>query len=469
MKSFRFYLTLRATLAMAAAVLLISLACLAGLRVAIDRELDASILNLASIQAASVTDSPDGAMHFHEWTLTPDEAESVKDLVRYAQVWRESGQSLLRSQFMVTDLPLDRAALRAATMGDLVWRDQELEGAAIRSLYYPLARLGAAHDRHVLQVAAPLSATQDMTRRLTIILAVLGVVVVAAAAGGGWWLAGRAIRPVHEVTDQAEAISATSLNRRIHTYADTREYRRLVQVLNTMLARLEGAFAMQTRFAADASHELRSPLTVLRGEIEVAMRRDRSPEEYRRVLSSSLEEILRLSRITENLLLLARADAGALPHAESMIDLEAVTHRVVEQLRGEASAKGILVSVAVETGVAAPVDAGLFRQVLWNLVHNAVKFTPPGGVVDLRVARLPHRIEVTVTDSGPGLGEHPERVFERFYRLDDVRTPGDEASGSGLGLAIVRSLVEALGGKVRATNSPNGAQFDVILPLPRSA
>lgn len=456
---------------MALTVLLISVACVLGLGVLMDRELDASILNLASIQAASVTDSPDGAMHFHEWTLTPDEAVEVRELVRYAQVWNESGQSLLRSQFMTTDLPLDREALTGVANGELVWREQEFEGVAIRSLYFPLARFGSAHDRHVLQISAPLTARRDMTRRLTLFFLVLGSAVVVAFAGSSWWLAGRVIRPVHEVMDQAESIGAGSLERRIHTYADTREYHRMVQVLNTMLGRIQRAFEAQTQFVADASHELRSPLTVLRGEIEVALRKDRSPEAYREVLASNLEEVLRLSRITEDLLLLARADARALPRSSADADLEEVLSRTVRQLGGAARAKSLTVQVEASGDLHVPVDGGLLGQVVWNLLDNAIKFTPNGGTIVVTSHSDSDRMVLAVRDTGPGLGDAPDRLFDRFYRLDEVRTPGEASSGSGLGLSIVRAIVQGLGGTVTASNRSDalGAELLVELPLHRTA
>lgn len=465
-RSFRFQLAARFTGALTTAVALIAIASLLVLRSVLDRELNASILDVASIQAASVTDSPDGEMHFHEWQLTPEEAASVRDLVRYAQVWTESGGSLLRSQFMTGDLPLDREALGRAGAGELVWREQRFDGVPIRSLYYPLARLGPAHERHVLQVAAPLVARNQMAERLAMFFAGLTLVVALTAFGGSWWLAGRSLRPVHEITDQAEAIGARSLDRRIDAYADTQEYRRLVEVLNTMLARIQGAFEAQRRFTADASHELRSPLTALRGEIEVALRRERDGAEYRRVLESALEEIERLSRITAGLLTLARADAGALRAWTEPHDVGEVARQVVERLRPKADAKAITLTLEARGATGSRVDPGLLSQVVWNLVDNAIRFTPTGGIVDVSLGRVGEMLEVAVTDTGPGLGPEPELLFQRFYRADAARTPQGETAGTGLGLAIVRSIVQAYGGRIQAENlGEGGARVAVWLSL----
>src|SRR5688572_10856343 len=177
---------------MAVAVAAIGATSVIALRKLLDRELDASLLEVASIQAAAVTDPPTGEMHFHEWELTPSEAQSVRDLVRYAQIWSESGQSLLRSRFMTVDLPLDREALVEATVGGLVWREQTFEGVPIRSVFYPLSRLGQVHERHVLQVAAPVVARNALIARVTWAFLVLTLVVAVASFGGSWWLAGRA-------------------------------------------------------------------------------------------------------------------------------------------------------------------------------------------------------------------------------------------------------------------------------------
>ena len=463
MRSFRAQLAVRFAGSMAIAVALLSAVTVVAVRNALNEELDASILAVASIQAASVTDSPDGGMEFHEWELTPDEAARVRDLVRYAQVWSAQGASLLRSQYMTSDLPLDRGALREAGSGEVVWGHGVYDGTPVRVLYYPLSRFGMAHQGHVLEVAAPLVARDSMVRRLVASSMLVTLVVALASLLGSWWLAGRAVRPVHEVIDQAEGLGAGSLDRRISAYADTVEYRRLVDVLNTMLERIQRAFEAQKRFTADASHELRSPLTVLRGEMELALRRDRDPEEYREVLESSVEEVRRLGAITENLLTLARSDAGAIAPEPQPVDARDVVARIVDRLQPVAEKSGVAIALSPEP-VPARVDPGLLGQVAWNLVENALKFSPSGSRVEVRVeeggAVAPGwpggpeggAVTLTVLDRGPGLGTNPQEVFHRFFREDPARTRG----GSGLGLAIVEAIARAHGGGVSAGNRAGG-------------
>ncbi len=463
--SFRFQLALRFSATIATALVVISAMGMFVLRVVLDRELNGSILNVASIQAASVTDSPEGGMTFHEWELTPEEAASIRELIRYAQVWREDGQSLLRSRYMTSDLPLDAEALQESAAGELVWREARYVGKPIRSVYYPLGRFGAAHARHVIQVAAPLGGRNEMLARFTIFLVGIGALVVAGSFLGSWWLAGSAIRPIHEIIDQAEEISADSLQSGISAYAGFSEYRRLVGVLNTMLDRLRTAFESQRRFVADASHELRSPLTVMWGELEIALLRDRSGEEYQRVIKVTLEEAMRLSRITDDLLALARSDAGALRPRLQEADFEAVTAHVVERLTSAAQEKGVSLEFTSAGSLRGRFDPDLVSQMVWNLAENGVKFSEPGDSVVVSVEEVGSDVRIRVADTGPGVGSEPARVFDRFFRGAEARACRMEPGGAGLGLAIVQAIVAAHNGQIEAANRPEGgACFTVVIP-----
>ena len=466
MRSLRLSLALRAGVVMTLALAALSLAVVLAMREFLDRELNANLINVASIQAASVTDEPSGAMRFHEWELTPDEANQIRELNRFAQVWSAGGESLLRSQFVTQDLPLDTAALRRASAGSLEVVEQAYMGIPIRSLSYPLERLGPLHAHHVLQVAAPLEGRNELLARLATFLAGLTLVVGLATFVGGWWLARKMVQPVHEIIDQAESMEARTLHRRIDARADAREYERLVGVLNTMLGRLDRSFDAQRRFTADASHELRSPLTALRGEIELALRRERDPEEYRRVLASNLQEVERLSQMAEDLLTLARSDAGVMQPRLRRTDVLERAEHVLGRLGGKADACDIRLEVRADGDTEGIFDPGLVDQLLWNLVDNAVKFTPAGGRVRVAVDGDGDAISIRVDDTGPGLppGEI-DRLFERFYRADASRTPHDATSGTGLGLSIVQAIAEVHGGRVRAeTRTEGGATFEVRLP-----
>lgn len=461
--SFRSRLAWRATLAVTVGLSLLCLGTTVALRVLLDREVDASILSVASIQAASLADGPSGEMHFHEWDLTPEEAVSIRDLVLYAQVWDEHGVALLRSQYMVADLPVDPDAISGASAGDLVWSRQEFENTPVRTLFYPLARLGAAHEGHVLQVAAPLKQRNATLRRAVLFFVMLTVLMAATTYAGSWWLAGSAVRPIHAIIDQAEDIGGRSLDRRIQAFADTIEYRRLVQVLNTMLDRLQAAFETQRRFTADASHELRSPLTAMRGEIEVALRRERTDDEYRDVLRSTLEEVERLSTTSDELLTLARSDAHTLRPAHERVDVTGQVRRVLERLEGTARQRQVALTMTGAEPLYATVDSEFLGRITWNLVGNAIRHARGRVVVDIDVKA--RDVVLTVVDDGPGLGAaDPDDLFDRFYRGDGARTPDRAQGGTGLGLSIVRALAQAHGGSAEAATDPSGgARFTVRL------
>lgn len=466
-RSFRDILALRFALLITAGMTLCVVATFLVLRHILDTELNANVLNVASIQAAALTDEVTGDMHFHEWDLTPEEASSIQELVRYAQVWSGDGHSLLRSRYMTRDLPRDLDALQTAAAGELVWREAEFGGSRVRSVFYPLVRLGDLHEQHVLQVAAPLETRNAMLHRVMVFGFVMVLLTALSSVLGGRWLATRAIRPVTDIIDQAERMGAGTLRTRISAYADTREYQRLVQVLNTMLDRIQASFETQRRFTADASHELRSPLTAMQGELELALRRERDPSEYREVLRSAHEEVLRMGRIVEGLLTLARSDAGAIQLRRESGDLASLIGEVAERASGPAREKGVTLEVMAPVSVPGVFDTGLILQLTWNLVRNALRFVGPGGKV--RISVLPERDMgvLTVEDSGPGLPpESEEQVFERFWRGDPSRTQEEGAEGSGLGLAIVKIIAEAHGGSVRASNDSElgGARFRITLP-----
>ncbi len=466
-RSFRFTLAARFTASMAVGLTAMALLAWFAIRATLDRQIDASLTNVASIQAASITEPESGEMRIREWEVTPEEAASIRDVARFTQVWSNEGESLLRSRYLTRDLPLDTLAMRRASAGRIETIDHEFRGMRIRSLYYPLGRLGERHGAHVLQVAAPLEAHDATLRNAGLLL--LGIVLVATGMTfvGAWWLADRAVQPVNEIVDQAEEIEAGTLKRRIGAYADSREYQRLVQVLNDMLDRLEAAFEAQRRFTADASHELRSPLTALRGELELARRRDRSPEEYRRVIDSALEEVERLSRTAEDLLTLARSDAGVMQPRLVPVDLGQVAREVAGRLRSSAEARGVALEIEADGGPTVVADADLVGRLVRNLVENAIKYTPQDGTVWLGVDREDDVGLLLVEDTGPGIPEGDlERVFDRFHRVGDSRTPERDGGGAGLGLAIARSIVEVQGGSLTAENRPDGgARFVARLPL----
>lgn len=466
-KSLRFQLAFRFALTMAVASTAAVVIGHFALQSVLDRKVNESLQNVASIQAASISDGPPGEMHFHQWDLPPSADSAVARLSRYLQIWDASGESRLRSRFLDSNLPLDTAALETAVSGTVVTRESAFQGEEIRSLYYPLGWLGSAYQGRVLQVAAPLTDRNHTLRSAALFMAAVVILVTGGTFIGAWWLARRAVQTAEDIVDQAEGISATDLDQRITAHADAREYEQLVEGLNTMLDRIDAAFDAQRRFIGDASHELRSPLTAIRGKVEVALRRDRPQEEYREVLRRVLEESEHLSRIASDLLTLTRSEAGVLePQLEETSLAEPVTSAVA-RLQERAEQQNIALHLEIEKAGEGRLDPTLIGRATRNLVENAVKFTPAEGHVAVRVDSRDGTGVLEVEDTGPGLSSGElEKVFERFYRADEARSPD---SGTGLGLSIVQAVARAHGGEAVAEHgSRGGALFRLWIPLGKS-
>ncbi len=303
--------------------------------------------------------------------------------------------------------------------------------------------------------AAALGPAAGMHRALLLVLAGVVVVGTGATLVGAWWLAGSAVRPVYEITEQATCIEAGTLGQRIVAHAETDEYRGLVAVLNRMLERIDAAFKNQRRLTADVSHELRSPLTALRGEIEVALRAERSPRDYQRVLRSSLEEIDRLTAMSEDLLLITRAAGGLLSARRVPTDVNALIRCELEGMRGRIEEKSLTLGTELDPGPGSvALDPGLTRRLIEELLDNAVKFAPHGGTVLVATTGTGGVLRLTVENSGPPLAEDElAHLFEPFYRADQARTRG---TGTGLGLGVATAVTSLHGGSIRALNVPSG-------------
>ena len=434
-----------------------------ALRSILYAQLDGTLLHLAEVEARAGAAARGPDFEFHEGVLLASREGPTAELTRYAQLWTSEGRPVVRTRNLTADLELPAPALRAAGEGEVGWATHQWRGRTIRSVVYPLRLVGAAHGRHILQVAAPTEPVRQTLSRFALLAAALTILGTGAAYGLGWQLAGLALRPTREITAQAEAIEAGTLSERITAHADVHEFRRLVTVLNAMLKRLDRAFQGHRRFTADASHELRGPLNVLRGEIEVALKRDRSPAQYRETLERCREEVLQLARLAGDLLVLARSDAGLPLEQRVEVDLHAVACRVAERYRALGSERGVGIEVSGSSAEVAG-DPTLLERVVANLVDNAVKYSPPGSAVRVEVRPEDGMLALTVRDAGPGvLPEHVPQLFTRFFRGDPAR-PRARAEGSGLGLSIAKAGAEAHGGELEYLGDDRGAAFRLVLP-----
>jgi len=284
----------------------------------------------------------------------------------------------------------------------------------------------------------------------------------------GSWISRRALAAVDQIiTEVREITDGRSLHRRLAEPLVKDELGRLAATLNQMMTRLERSFAALRRFTADASHELKTPLTVLRAGVERAITTPNLPQDTLATLEETLQEIKRMTELVDALLTLARADEGIAPLHRESVDLRGIVEEVRETGELLAEESGVRVEVATPPEpMVVSVDATRIRQLILNLLTNAVKYTPPGGTVRMQLGAADGRVSLSVADTGIGIapGDLPH-IFDRFWRADSARTRTGERSGAGLGLAICKWIAEAHGGRIDVVSRPGrGTTFTVTLP-----
>jgi heavy metal sensor kinase len=310
--------------------------------------------------------------------------------------------------------------------------------------------------------------TAELVFDLTGAYAAALAVAVPVAALGVWWITRKALQPLQEVASAAEHINAKALNQRLPEASAQDEVGRLVQVLNHAFDRLERSFDQATRFSSDASHELKTPLTIMRGEIEAALKTELRDPGVEILLDGLLAETQRLCDIVEKLLLLSRADAGELTLATEILDFSSICRELVEDAQILAGPKRISTEFEIAPEVKVLADELYLRRVLLNLLDNAIKYNVAGGSLSISLTTSHLTAQLRISNTGLGIMKEDEsRVFERFYRGDPSHS--SEISGSGLGLSICREIVAAHGGQMWLEQSlPGWTAFTVSLPGPKS-
>jgi signal transduction histidine kinase len=381
---------------------------------------------------------------------------------RFVMLRNDKGELLYRSpvlQFAEPNIGLHEVLVHAAARGS---REPEFftamleHSGAVRFVCIPLNQLASAY----LQVGNPLG---DVPSTLhSILFACLGIVplVLILTSFGGWIIARRALAPMGSINSTLQAIQATDLSRRISVDTTDEELAQLVTTLNQLLDRLGHAFVDLRQFAADVSHQLQTPLTVMQGSVE-GVRQSENPTDAARAIGDLAEEIRDMSAVVAGLRDLALADTS---RPLERIDLSEAVREAAEIISALGEAKHVSVSSTITPGLAVKGDKIRLKQVVLNLGDNAVKYTPGGGRVDLGLNTEGQYAILRVADSGIGIDpQHLPHVFDRFYRVDAARAGAD---GTGLGLAIVKRIVELHGGTIHVESRPAaGSTFTVALPL----
>jgi two-component system, OmpR family, sensor kinase len=431
-------------------------------RVVIGQVIDDAILWLAATEAAALQVDPAQPVRVHE--ITPGAGPpSFTRLDKFVQITDLDGRVVARSVTLGTArLPRPPALLTRLREGETVFATvTDFGEEPIRMVSLPVT-IGQA--RYAIQVAMSLDDAYAVLRAGRWLFLAMSLAILLGIGLTSALLARRALRPIDQVVKRARQIGEANLAARLPHPGTRDEIGRLVETLNDMLGRLEQSFEGQRRFTADASHELRSPLSRLRAELEVTLRRQRTVGEYEDTLRSCLDEVERVQGLIEDLLELARIDAFQEPEAPEPIAVIEIVDAAVAAVRRKAEHRGVTLVVEGPADVlvhAAPVAA---KVAVANILDNAVKFSPIGGEVRIVVSAERGDAVIAVSDAGPGVEPHEiPRLFQRFYRGHASRS--SEVAGVGLGLAIAHSLVQRQRGRISVDTAPaKGATFSVRLP-----
>ena len=419
-----------------------------------DEDLRREATNLAAalvskpITAAGVTAALEGSSAASQLVMLRD---SRGELLYRSPVLQSSEPNIGRHEALV------HAAAHGSQSAEFFTADLERSGP-VRFICVPLPRQPGVY----LQLGNPLGDTQALLRDvLTACLISIPVVLVVTSLGG-WVMARRALRPLRTIDAKLQDIQATDLSRRIDVYPADGELASLVTTVNGLLDRLDRSFVSLRQFAADVSHELQTPLTVMKSAIEHA--RSRAPvERESRVIEDLAEEITNMSAVITSLRTLALADASLPKERTEPVNLSAITAEVAELISALGETHGVSVTASIEPDVTVRGDSVRLKQVLLNLGDNAVKYTPTGGHVAVDLTSGVNEAVIRVTDTGSGIpAAHLPHIFDRFYRIESSR---GGAEGTGLGLAIVKRIVEVHGGTIEVDSvEGRGSRFTVRLP-----
>ena len=378
----------------------------------------------------------------------------------YVQLWGEDNK--IRNELpSIANLtsPLDPIGLKA---GEPIYRENAIQNVHLRVLSVPLR--SGIHSVGILQVATNLSVVDAARRDLLDILLISTIISALVAGVGSWFVLGSVLSPLDAATETALAINrADDLSRRIpYDVASDDEIGNLIEAFNQTLERLENLFTSQQRFLADVSHELRTPLTVIKGNVDLMRHMKQLDEES---LSSIDQEAGRLTRLVGGLLLLTQADSGKLTLNKQPVELDTLLLEVFQEMHILAGNK-VRLKIADIDQIQIKGDRDRLKQVLLNLVANAIQYTPQGGDVMVGLARIGDQARIIVRDTGPGISsEDLPYIFDRFYRAEKSRTRSS-SPGFGLGLSIAKWIVENHGGTINVESKEGkGTTFAIWLPL----
>ena len=432
------------------------------LQKSLQRSIDAKIRSMGEIISSSMTESHDPTL-FGNFERYLENVLGRKPKGKLIQIMDSSGRvGAKSSDIEAENLSASFGTLERAFAGEVVYETVQKGGPRLRLVTIPI--IDNKKVISLVQVGTSLEEFDDTMRRLLIILVVGIITSVSLTTGVGYFMAKKALRPVDKIRKAAVKISSRNLEEFIDIGARRDELGKLAETFNAMTSRLRDAFQRINQFSVDVSHELKTPLTILKGSTEVALRKERGREEYRALLASHLEEIDRMSQIIDDLLLLSKADTGKIQLNLSDIDLKDLILQVYMGMKMFAEKKDVELIVDELYDVRLKGDELKLRRMLWNIVENGIKYTNGGGRVEISSASDNGCVRINVRDTGVGIADEDIKyVFDRFYRADRARK---RESGTGLGLSISKWIAEAHRGAIEVESRPSsGSLFSIKLPL----
>jgi heavy metal sensor kinase len=472
MKSLRSLIRQSALILMAGLLLVFSNLIYVGGDALLHRFVDGRLIGLAEALAKIVEQHPnliessgENLALAAEVNRSEKEQHELQEVAHFLRVFSPDGRLVWKGSDAMAQQPVSNNVFERVRLGNTVFETVDsVDGMPVRHLFTPIPRHGEM--RYVLQVGASLLLYRETLKGLVILLTVGSGAILLVAWGGSGWLAKKVLTPIEELSTGAETMSEADLGKRLTLHSPYQEFRRLTQAFNSVMDRFQRVVEGQRRFVDHAAHEMRTPLTVLQGNLEVTLLKARTPEEYREALINNLEQVERLITLARALLTLAKFTSDKPPVHLVPLALEPLIQDLMDELTILADERRIKLSFESKSVPPILGDAQWLKQALINLLDNALRYTPSGGAVTVRLQAVKEGVAVAVEDTGHGIEpEHLPHLFERFYRTDWARAK--DSGGTGLGLPIVKEIVEAHEGAITVTSQVDkGSVFTLRLPIP---
>ncbi|HWV47667.1 MAG TPA: ATP-binding protein [Nitrospira sp.] len=467
--------SLRSLISWSAFVLMTGLLAFSALvyaasEILLQRLVDGRLLVLAESLAEIVERYPDflktnakDTAPTNELTQSTADQHVLPDITHALRVFSTNGSLLWRSPHATVQGPLPPHVLEQVRLKNILFATLDApDGTPARHLF--LTFVGKDHVRYILQAETSLLHYQETLYGLVFLLTLGSGATLILAWVGSLWLSKKVLAPIEALCTGAETMSEADLEKRLAVDSPYREFRRLTQAVNSVLDQFQRSSEVQRNFCEIAAHEMKTPLTILQGNLEVALMKARTVEEYHEVLLSNLQQVDRLIALTRPLLTLAKFTSSKPPVNLVPLVLEPLIQEIVDELTLLADDRQIALTFESHPVPSVLGDAQWLKQALINLLDNALRYTPSGGAVSIRLQAIGQEVSVSVEDTGHGIEpEHIPHLFERFYRTDWARAK--DAAGTGLGLPIVKEIMDAHGGSISVTSEVNkGSIFTLRLP-----